>query len=51
MARAIESEIASNYIAHTVIGDPEADALVQELSSLDPGQTGRLIQAAMDGDE
>ena len=51
MARALEPEIASNYIAHTAIGDPEADALVQELYSLDPGQSGRFIQAAMDGDE
>ncbi len=51
MARALEPEIASNYIAHTAIGDPEADAVVQELFKLDPGQSGRFIQAAMDGDE
>ena len=51
MARALEPEIASNYIAHTAIGDPEADAVVQELYTLDPGQSGRFIQAAMDGDE
>ena len=51
MARALEPEIASNYIAHTAIGDPEADAVVQELFTLDPGQSGRFIQAAMDGDE
>ena len=50
-ARALEPEIASNYIAHTAIGDPEADAVVQELFKLDPGQSGRFIQAAMDGDE
>ena len=51
MARALEPEIASNYIAHTAIGDPEADAVVQDLFTLDPGQSGRFIQAAMDGDE
>ncbi len=50
-ASALEPEVASNYIAHTNVGDPEADALVEELSRLEPGQSGRFIQAAMDGDE
>ena len=28
--------MASNYLAHTLIDDPEADALVEQLSSLAP---------------
>ena len=50
-ASALEPEIASNYVAHTNVGDAEADAVVHELLQLDPGQSGRFIQAAMDGDE
>ncbi len=50
-ASALEPEIASNYVAHTNVGDDEADAVVHELLKLDPGQSGRFIQAAMDGDE
>ena len=33
-ARAIDPETAANYIAHTTIGDPDADALMAELSAL-----------------
>lgn len=47
-ARALEPEMASNYIAHTVIGDPEADAAVEQLSALDQQEAGRFIKAGMD---
>ena len=46
-ARAVNPQIADNYIAHTMIGDPAADALVAELAPLGPQQTSRLINAAM----
>ena len=49
-ARALEPETASNYVAHTVIGDPEADAAIEQLSALDPGEAGRFIKAGMDQD-
>ena len=35
------------YVAHTLIGDPEADALVEELAPLGQAQASRLINAAM----
>ena len=50
-ARAVEPEIARNYVAHTYVADPEADALMLELASLDPFEMRQLLQAAMDDDE
>ena len=50
-ASALEPEIASNYIAHTVIGDPEADAAVEQLATLDPQDADRFIKAGMDQDD
>ena len=47
-ARAVNPELADKYIAHTLIGDPEADALMEKLASLGQGESGRLIRAAMD---
>ena len=47
-ACALDPEMASNYIAHTVIGDPEADAAVEQLSALDPQDAERFIRAGMD---
>ncbi len=47
-ARALNPELASRYIAHTVIGDPEADAVIEQLSTVDQRTARRLIQAAMD---
>ena len=35
-ARALDPDVTANYIAHTLIGDPEADALVEQLSALEP---------------
>ena len=49
MARTIDPEMASNYIAHTAIGDPEADAVIEELSALGPGKMHRLIRAGIRG--
>ena len=49
-ARALDPERARNYVAHTLIGDPEADGLLEELAPLGQGELGRLIQVGMDGD-
>ena len=47
-AKAVDPEMASNYVAHTMIGDPEADAAVEELSSLDQHDAARYIRAVVD---
>ena len=44
-ARQLEPEMAENYLAHTVIGDPVADAAVEALAALDRGQSTRMIAA------
>ena len=46
-ARAVNAELADKYVAHTLIGDPEADALIEELAPLGQLQSSRLINAAM----
>ena len=50
-ARAVNPELAEKYVAHTVIGDPDADALVEELASFEPEQALRFLQAGMDQEE
>ena len=50
-ACAVDAKTASNYIAHTTIGDPEADALMEELSLMSPQEAGALIEAGMDDDQ
>ena len=50
-ACAIDPETASNYVAHTTIGDPDADALTEDLSTLPPREAYELIQACMDNDQ
>ena len=47
-ARPVDPERASNYIAHTMIGDPEADAVIEQLASLGPGKTMRILRAAIE---
>ena len=46
-ARAIAPEIASNYVAHTLLGDPVGEAMAQDLTELGAEQSRRLIEAAM----
>ncbi len=46
-ARAVDPEMANKYVAHTVIGDPLADAVVEELSTFGPQEVGRFIKAGM----
>ena len=50
-ARAAAPEIASKYIEHTLIGDPLAEELADDLSRLSPEEQGRLIEAGMNRDE
>ena len=49
-ARAINPEMADNYVAHTIVGDPVMDALVEELAPLPRNQVHRLISAGMEED-
>ncbi len=46
-ARALAPEIADNYIAHTLIGDPVAEAMTDDLAEFSPEESMRLIEAAM----
>ena len=46
-ARAIAPEIAFNYVAHTLIGDPLGEAMAQDLTELRTEKSRRLIVAAM----
>lgn len=50
-ARASNPELADKYIEHTLIGDPEADALVNAIADADQEQQAEFIRAGMDEDE
>ncbi len=50
-ARASNPELAAQYIEHTLIGDPEADALVNAIATADQEQQAEFIRAGMDEDE
>jgi len=43
-ARAVDRETADNYVAHTRIGDPVMDAVVEEMASLPPEQIHKFVQ-------
>jgi len=49
-ARAVDREAADNYIAHTLVGDPVMDAVVEEMAPLPQGLAHRFIQAGMEED-
>ena len=49
-ARAVAPEIAGNYIAHTLIGDPLAEEMAADLEELSPEVQNSLIQAAMNNE-
>ena len=46
-----DSDLAKTYIQHTLIGDPDADALINAISAIDHEQQGEFIRAGMDQDE
>ena len=49
--RAVDPERAANYIAHTTIGDPLAEAMVDDLHSLEREESSRLIRVGMIGED
>ena len=50
-ARAIDAELTDRYVAHTTVGDPEADAVMEELAPLGREEANRFIHAGMEQDE
>ena len=50
-ARLVDAELARNYIAHTRVGDPEADAFIARIHELPAEQALPLVTAGMDRDE
>jgi len=49
-ARRVDRETADNYVAHTHVGDPVMDAVVEELAGLPRDQSAALLRAGMDQD-
>ena len=47
-ARRLDPAVADNYVKHTLIGDPELDPVIQELSSMPPDDLHRFIEAAIE---
>ena len=47
-ARRLDQAVADNYVKHTLIGDPELDPIMQELSSMPPDDLHRFIGAAVE---
>lgn len=50
-ALAHDRERAANYLRHTLVGDPAADEMLEECSSLERAELYLFIQAGMDRDE
>lgn len=50
-ARVLDPELADTYVSHLLIGDPDADAVVEDLSSLGQKESNRFIEAAMEQSE
>ena len=46
-ARQMAPETAANYVAHTLIGDPLADAMLEDLSDVSRQEQALLFQAAL----
>ena len=46
-ARLLAPDIADNYVAHSLIGDPLGDAMMEDLGQLPAEESSRLIEAAM----
>ena len=49
--RAVDPARADNYIAHTTVGDPLADAMVDRLSTLPPNEATGLVALGMQGND
>ena len=50
-ARADDRDLAENYVRHTLIGDPEADAVVEALAEFGQKEAHRFIHAGMERQE
>ena len=50
-ARVIDADLADRYVAHTTIGDPEADAVMEAFASLGREEANRFVHAGMEQDE
>ena len=50
-ARAIDAAVADNYVAHTTLGDPAADAVTDALAELGPEESARIVATAMAAEE
>ncbi len=46
-----DPDLAKTYIQHTLIGDADADALINAISDIDHEEQGEFIKAGMDQDE
>ena len=46
-ARAVAPDIADKYVAHTLTGDPLAEAMTEDLAEFSSEESRRLIEAAM----
>ena len=49
-ACALDAELASRYIAHTTIGDPDGDALMELLTPFGRQDTERILRASSERD-
>ena len=49
-ARLVDKETADNYVAHTHVGAPVMDAVVEELASLPQDEVHTFLRAGMDED-
>ena len=49
--RSIDPELADNYVAHTTMGDPIADAATVELNCLERSESARLIQRGVEAED
>ena len=50
-AKAVNPGLAENYVSHTTLGDPEADAMMEELSTVDADEGFRFLKAGMDEEQ
>ncbi len=50
-AQALDPEAAANYIAHTHIGDPDADAVIEQMASLDGATAARFFRLGLNTED
>ena len=50
-AQTLDPEIAANYIAHTHIGDSDADAVIEQMASLDGRTAARLFRLGLNTED